>query len=352
MKRNIVLVVDDQEINRIPFVLHFYKKNYQVIECDNGKNAYDNIVAHLDEIAAIFLDLNMPVLDGFGLLKKIKEDNIEILFPIIIITSEENNNQTIKQALDLGATDIIQRELNEGVITKRIENIFSLYETKEQLKELSENQEKIIAQKVQEIKDLSFNTISTMAIAIESRDGDTGNHVNNIYNLTKKMLIHLRDEGFEEVKNLTNDDIEEIAYASILHDVGKIAIPDNILNKPGKLTLEEYEIMKTHTTQGANIIKRIKNPSNSKLMDYAYDICLHHHERYDGRGYPEGLVGDECSLYAQIVAIVDVFDALTQPRVYKKAFTKDEAFNMIKNGECGNFNKNLILILKKVYLEL
>ena len=179
--------------------------------------------------------------------------------------------------------------------------------------------------------------IEALSAAIEFRDGESGGHVRRIHDITKLMLVRT-----ELGSGLSAQDIDDIALASIMHDVGKIAIPDAILSKPGRLTPEEFEVMKTHTLQGELLLSRIPQLKESGAYRYACDIARHHHERWDGRGYPDGLAGDDISIWAQIVSLADVYDALTSKRVYKSAFSREESLRMIKEGECGVFNPRLL----------
>lgn len=189
--------------------------------------------------------------------------------------------------------------------------------------------------------------IEALSAAIEFRNGESGTHVRRIHDMTKFMLTHT-----ELGNGLTKDDIDTIALAAVMHDVGKIAIPDAILNKPGRLTPEEFEVMKTHTTQGALLLQKIPQLRENKAYRYAYDIALHHHERWDGNGYPEKLKGDEISLWAQIVSLADVYDALSCKRVYKEAFSRETVLDMIRNGQCGVFSPKLLECFFSVEEEL
>ena len=179
--------------------------------------------------------------------------------------------------------------------------------------------------------------LESLATAIEFRSDESGSHVRRIHDCTVYLLKHT-DLG----NGISNDRIDQIGIASITHDVGKIAIPDAILNKPGRLTKDEFEVMKTHTVQGARLLSQISQLKDFGAYQYAYDIALHHHERWDGGGYPHGLKGDEIPIWAQIVSLVDVYDALVSKRCYKDAYSFNVALQMILDGKCGQFNPKLL----------
>lgn len=225
------------------------------------------------------------------------------------------------------------------VVQRRIGSVIELFSARKRLNaKVIEQQNEIIAQQ-DHIIELNIGMIEALSTAIEFRSGESGEHVRRIHDITEYLL-----KNTELGEGLSDQDIMDISLASIMHDVGKISIPDAILNKPGRLTPEEFEIMKTHTTQGGQLLERIPQMKEHETFHYAYDIALHHHERYDGRGYPDGLKGDEISLWAQIVSLADVYDALTSKRVYKDAFDADEAIQMMKDGKCGVFNPEYLAI--------
>jgi putative two-component system response regulator len=187
--------------------------------------------------------------------------------------------------------------------------------------------------------------VETLATLIEFRDCESGEHVRRICGLTE-ILMTAVSEMYPEYA-LPKSEIDKIVTASVLHDVGKISIPDSILNKPGRLTAEEFEIMKLHTVKGCEILQKIPNIMDAEVYKYSYDICRHHHERWDGKGYPDKLAGDDISIWAQVVSIADVYDALTSERVYKSAYDHDTSVKMILSGECGLFNPKVLEAFKK-----
>lgn len=200
--------------------------------------------------------------------------------------------------------------------------------------------EEVVEEQVERLSSMNQAMVETLATVIEFRDGETGEHVKNISGLTKILMTQV-SKMFPEYA-MSGEEIDKIATSAILHDVGKISIPDQILNKPGRLTDEEFDVMRQHTVRGCEILKSIPHILEKGLYHYSYDICRHHHERWDGRGYPDHLNGDDISIWAQVVSVVDVYDALTSERVYKKAFSHEKAVQMIVNGECGAFNPKVL----------
>ncbi len=348
--RDTILIVDDQEINRAILSQIFIEK-YQIVEAENGKVALEYIKKNKERIVAILLDIIMPEMDGMELLRILKKEELEENIPIFLITAD-TSQEKMREGYELGVNDIIEKPFVPFFLEKRIKSIIELYKTRERLNNIVEHQAEIIEEKVKDIKILSNTMLETLALAIEFRSGETGQHVQNIRKLTFKLLKKLKEENYEECVNLTNEDIENIANASILHDIGKIAIPDAILNKPGRFTPEEFEIMKTHSARGGEIIERIPCKEKRPLFRYAYDICRHHHERWNGKGYPDGLVGKENKIWAQVVALADVYDALISKRCYKDPYERQKAVDMIVNGECGEFNPELIKAFIEIEKEL
>lgn len=340
--KNKILVVDDSQLNRF-VISEIFRQDYNIIEAENGKEALDIIKKYNQDMVAVFLDVIMPVMTGIEVMEEMNKLGFVKTIPVFFITSDDSRDM-MKKGYDLGVVDIINKPINPYFIKRRINNIIELYNARERLMEVVKIQEEEIVSQSEEIVKLNYSIIETLSTAIEFRDRESGEHVQRIHDITSFILNKIN--GKIKNVNFSNETIEEIATASIMHDVGKIAIPDAILNKPGKLTKEEYELMKQHTIKGCNILERIPQYKTHSLYMYAYDICRHHHERWDGKGYPDGLKGDEISIWAQVVSLADVYDALTADRVYKKAFEHEKAIDMIINGECGAFNPEIIKHMK------
>ena len=334
-EKNCILIIDDSLLNRTVF-RDMFCDGYTVLEAQDGKEGLAVIEEREDELAAILLDIVMPKMDGFELLAILQERKIVKHVPVFMITSVYSEETCLK-AFQMGVMDVVRKPFSKNVTKHRIESIIELFEMRHQMGQEIHVQKEKLHHKEKEIRELHYTLIEALATAIEFRSCEAGEHINRIYDLTKFFLDRT---AFGE--GLSEQEKEQISMAAIMHDVGKIAIPDQILNKPGKLTKEEFEVMKTHTVLGYDLLKTISGIQNSPLYCYAYDICRHHHERWDGRGYPDGLQGEEISPWAQIVGLADVYDALTSERVYKPPFTHEESVHMILNGECGKFNPKLM----------
>ena len=331
----IILIVDDNEINRA-VLANIFSSSYQIQEAENGKEAMEKLIAHKEEICAVLLDVVMPVMDGMEVLKKLETLNWMTEIPVFLITAEAADS-TLKKAYSMGVMDVIAKPVVPYIVQRRIGSVIELFRTRKRLSCMVEEQRTEILQQAKQILQLNKGMIEALSTAIEFRSGESGGHVRRIHDITKILLTDT-----ELGKGLTPDTISQISLAAIMHDVGKIAIPDAILNKPGKLTADEFELMKTHTIQGGLLLQKIPQMREHMAFMYAYDIARHHHERWDGRGYPDGLKGDEISIWAQIVSIADVYDALISKRVYKEAFSVQKALDMICRGECGVFNPLLL----------
>ncbi len=328
--KNVILIVDDIEINRV-ILAETFRENYDILEAENGEEALE-IIDSDERVVAVLLDLLMPVMSGIDVLREMNKSGKINNIPVFIVTAA-NDDPMLMDAYNLGATDIISKPIMPDFIKCRINNVIELYRHRYDL-------ESLLEEKVDKLNIINQSMIETLANIIEFRDGESGEHVKRISSLSKKLLIKLCKMYPEYY--LPKAEIDKISSASILHDVGKIAIPDSILNKPGRLTKEEFEIMKSHSVKGCEILSHIPNLLDEDTYKYSYDICRHHHERWDGKGYPDGLAGDEISIWAQAVSIVDVYDALISPRVYKAPFPHDVAVKMIYNGECGTFNPKIL----------
>lgn len=335
-EKGTILVVDDIEINRL-ILSQIFEEDYHIMEAADGGQAME-IINSREDITAILLDLLMPNMNGLDVLKELnKNDRIKNL-PVFLITAAESE-EMLMEGYDLGAIDIIRKPFIPQFLKHRINDIVELYRHRNELQE-------VVAEQVERLSRLNQSMIETLATAIEFRDCESGEHVKRICGLTRVLMNKVSDT-YPQYR-LPNSQIEKIVTASILHDVGKISIPDAILNKPGRLTDDEFEVMKKHTLKGCELLQNIPNSMDEDIYNYSYDICRHHHERWDGRGYPDGLAGDQISIWAQVVAVADVYDALTSERVYKKAFTHEKAIDMIVRGECGTFNPKLIKSFQEV----
>ena len=334
-EREELLIIDDDEINR-GILENIFKKHYEILQAENGKAGLDILLERRDRICAVLLDYVMPEMNGLQVLQTVKGLGIEQQIPIFLITAE-GTGQVVRDAYRLGVMDVISKPVVPFIVVRRVQSVVELFQARKQLRSTVEQQQSELLRQARQIIALNQGMIESLSAAIEFRDGESGEHVRRIHDITRFLLSHT---AFG--RGLKEEEIDNIALASVMHDVGKIAIPDAILKKPGRLTREEYEIMKTHTIQGAGLLERIPQIRESNAYHYAWDIARHHHERWDGRGYPDGLKGEEITPWAQVVSLADVYDALISKRVYKGALPPQQALDMIRSGECGTFNPLLL----------
>lgn len=334
-EKDTILIIDDDGLNRW-MLKNIFQPFFHTEEAENGKEGLEKLLQNQEKIAAVLLDVVMPEMDGMQVLHILEKNNLLTKIPVFLITADDRN-ATMEEAYEMGVMDVISKPVIPFVVQRRVNSVVELFQARKRLDHVVEQQGEEIVRKSNEILELNKGMIEALSTAIEFRSGESGEHVRRIYNITDYIL-----RNTEMGKDLNNNQIEQISIASIMHDVGKIAIPDAILNKPGKLTKDEFEIMKTHTLQGANLLEKIPQMRKLEAFWYAYDIARHHHERWDGGGYPDGLKGNQISLWAQVVSLADVYDALVSKRVYKNAFSYEEALRMILTGQCGVFNPKLV----------
>lgn len=330
----LLLVVDDSEMNRV-ILSEMLKDQYDIIEADSGEAGISCLERHGEGISIVLLDIVMPGADGFDVLSRMSRSGWIGNIPVIMISGEDSDDMVLR-AYELGASDYISRPFDARIVRQRVSNIMRLYAKQRHLSAM-------LAQQLYERERDSHMLVDIMGGAMELRNGESGPHVRHVRKLTEMMLEHLVRKT--DRYRISSRERATISAASTLHDLGKLSIPDYVLNKPGRLTPEEFEIMKTHTTIGANMLESMTEYRSSALVQAARDICRWHHERWDGNGYPDGLKGDDIPISAQVVSLVDVYDALTSDRVYKSAIPHNEAMRMILKGECGTFNPLLISCL-------
>ena len=326
-----ILIVDDSALNRMVLTEILGKENYTFLEAENGRQAVELLDCH-PEVDLLLLDITMPEIDGFGVLETMNQYHWIEETPVIMISAEDAY-PFIERAYDLGASDYITRPFDARVVCHRVSNTLMLYAKQKRLVQM-------VAEQVYEKEKVSNTMISILSHIVEFRNNESGLHVIHIRTITELLLRRLRKKT--DRYPLTETDISLISMASALHDIGKLNIPEQILNKPGRLTKEEFEIIKTHSAVGEHMLRQVPFSQNEPLVKVAREICRWHHERWDGRGYPDGLKGDEIPISAQVVSLADVDDALTSERCYKAAFDHETALNMIVNGECGAFNPLLL----------
>lgn len=338
-KRNLpqLLVVDDSEMNR-EILKEILGKEYRILEACDGEEALKMLEQYGTEISLVLLDIIMPKMDGFEVLAYMNRDKWIEDIPVIMISSEGSESY-IRRAYELGASDYISRPFDAKVVYQRVINMIKLYAKQRRLIHL-------VTDQIYEKEKNNRMMTGILSQIVEFRNGESGLHVLHINILTQLLLEKLMRKS--ENYDLSWSQQHMIATASALHDIGKIGIDEKILNKPGKLTKEEFEAMKQHTIIGARMLDSLEMYHDEEMMKYAYEICRWHHERYDGKGYPDGLKGEEIPISAQVVSLADVYDALVSDRVYKKAYSHEKAIEMILNGECGMFNPLLLECLVEI----
>ena len=349
MMRDIVLIVEDVELNR-GILCDMLEADYRTAEARDGLEAMEAMAEHGDEIAVVLLDLMMPRMGGLEVLEKMREQHLLDRFPVLIITGE-TDPEVEDKCLALGAFDFIKKPFQPNLVRLRVKNAESLFTYKNHLEEqvamqtaqLTEQAE-ALREKNRQLREMNEMTIELLSDIIEARNLESGTHVRRVRAFTRILGLRLM-EAFPEY-GLDRKTVDTIALASMMHDVGKIMISDAILLKPGKLTPEEFDLMKKHTLLGCDVLDHTSYMWEEDYYLFCRQICRSHHEKWDGKGYPDGLFGDSIPIAAQLVSIADCYDALTNERVYKKAFSAEVSYDMLRRGECGIFNPKLMKCLE------
>ncbi|MEZ3462035.1 MAG: response regulator [Lachnospiraceae bacterium] len=343
--RNKVLIIDDAEVNR-EMLAEILGEEYGILTAEDGQKGISLLAGHESEVCVVLLDLVMPVMDGFEVLRIMEQRGYLKHIPVLVISGETAAG-TERRCFDCGVTDFIKKPFDNEIVLRRVWNMVDLFAYRNCLEERVESQTitlkrqyEMICKQAEVLKQRNEQITDILAEVVESRNLESGEHVKRVKYYTRILARELMRRYPEY--GLTEEEVHIIESASAVHDIGKIAIPDNILLKPGKLTEEEFECMKSHTVRGCGVLDHLEGVWDEHYRKYAYTICRHHHERFDGRGYPDHLVGDAIPIEAQIVAVADVYDALVSERCYKKACTRERAFDMIMNGECGTFSPKLM----------
>ena len=332
-----ILIVDDSEMNR-EILTEMLQDDFRILEAENGEEALKMLKQYGTGISLMLLDIVMPVMNGFEVLAAMAREHWMDDIPVIMISSEESEDY-IRRAYEMGIADYIRRPFDAKIVYQRVFNTIKLYAKQRRLISL-------VADQIYEKEKNNRMMVGILSQIVEFRNGESGPHVLHIQTLTRLLLERLVQKTGQY--GLSWSEQYMISMASALHDIGKIGIDEKILNKPGKLTKEEFDIMKTHTLIGATMLENLKMYQGEILLEVAYQICRWHHERYDGKGYPDGLVGEEIPISAQVVSLADAYDALISDRVYKKAYSHEQAVKMILNGECGAFNPVLLECLTDI----
>lgn len=336
-----ILLVDDSAMNRM-MLAEILGDSYHILEAENGRECLEKLQTEAGNIALVLLDINMPVMDGFEVLKAMNANHTIEDTPVIMISSDDSDD-AIRRSYELGASDYVNRPFDARIVYRRVTNTIKLYAKQRRLVQM-------VSDQIHARENNTDMLVGVLSHIVEFRNGESGAHVRHIRTITEILLHRLLENSNKYSISAEQQDM--IPLASALHDIGKIGIDEKILNKPGKLTPEEFEAMKTHSMLGAEMLHDLDNYGEQPLLQTAYEIARWHHERWDGRGYPDGLKGDAIPISAQLVSLADVYDALTSERCYKKAFSHEKAVQMILNGECGAFNPLLLQCLTDVQADL
>ncbi len=343
--REKILIVDDIELNREILAVALGDV-YPVLEAGDGEQAIELLKEHSDEVAVVLLDLIMPKVDGYEVLKYMKQTEILDRIPVLVISAESTTDAE-RACLKMGVSDFIRKPFDSVTVRSRVKNVVELFMYKNQLEDKvriqTENlkrKNKLLEQQAAKIKEGNEKIIDVLGTVVEYRNLESGEHIKRVKGFTR-ILAERAAKRYPEY-NLTPERINIIVTASALHDIGKITIKDSVLLKPGRLDKDEFEYIKSHTIRGCDILNQIDGAWDSEYAKVSCAICRYHHERYDGKGYPDGLVGEEIPIEAQLVSVADVYDALVSERVYKEAIDKDKAYHMILMGECGVFSPKLM----------
>lgn len=337
MEKDMILIADDAEINR-EMIKFIFDEQYHIIEAEDGLQAITAIAEYSDRLCLLFLDLLMPKKSGLDVLQFMNDEDYINTIPVIMITGEATD-ETDEKAYEYGASDIIYKPFAPNVVMRRAKNIMELFEHRIYLEQKLEKRTRQLRESREKIERSNEFLVNALSSVVEFRSLESGEHIQRVKYFTKLFLKYIMK--IYPKYEITKEQAALIVNASALHDIGKIAIPDSILLKPGKLTEEEFEEMKKHTVYGCELLEKFKQEDN-EFYRYCYDICRYHHERHDGNGYPDRLEGDAIPIWAQIVSVVDVYDALVSKRVYKDPFAVEEAARMILEGECGVFSPEMI----------
>lgn len=339
-QRQTILIADDDEMN-LDILEQVFASEFKIVKASDGNQTIEAIIAHKADICCMLLDINMPIFSGYQILQYIRRTRIVESIPIILITAQ-NDKQTELNCYSLGAQAYITKPFDVRNVWQQVHNIIVTYQ------ELNRKIEEVELQK-KRLEAYNSRMLEVVANLVEDRSEESGLHVKRVKEITK-LLTKRYKEMYEpnEDSAFTEEYIDQIAEAAMLHDIGKIYIPDSVLNKPGRLTSEERAVMESHAEKGAEVIRKyLSNVQDNEQLKLTMDICYCHHERWDGGGYPRKLKGDEIPITAQLVSVADVYDALVSDRCYRKAFDYDTAYNMIVEGKSGIFNPKLLKCLKE-----
>ena len=334
-REDTILIVDDEEVNRA-ILANLFSRDYAILEAEDGAAGLEAALARASSLSAVLLDVVMPRLNGIQVLRQLHAAGFTERVPVFLITADAGS-ATMKEAYALGVMDVILKPVVPYVIVRRVNSVVELFRARRLLGAEVERQRDQLLLQAQRLAEMSMGMVEALSTAIEFRSDESGAHVRRIRDITCHLL-----RSTSLGAGLSEEEIRLIGIGAITHDVGKISIPDAVLNKQGRLTPEEFVLMQSHTVKGAELLSQIPQMREHSAYCYAYDIALHHHERWDGGGYPHHLKGEQIPIWTQVVSLADVYDALVSRRCYKEAFPAETAALMILSGQCGAFNPRLL----------
>ena len=344
-----ILVIDYDKKNNARAEKAFGSE-YDLTFAKNAMQTMNLLEEKHDQFVAVLLDYDLPNNEAVSVLEYMQKQNWLKTLPVVVVAGNDAVDD-IEQVLRLGAADFVRKPVEPVLLKHRVKNSAELYRYKQVMEKkvreqtaMLRKQYKVLLLQAEKLKTNNSRIIDILGTVVEYRNLENGQHILRVKEYTRILAEELAKEYPEY--GLDHKKIEEIVSASALHDLGKITIPDSILLKPGKLTDDEFEYMKSHAARGAEILGQIEDVWDKEYGQICYDICRYHHERYDGRGYPDHLKGEEIPIAAQIVSVADVYDALVTERVYKKAIPPERAFHMIISGECGLFSPKMLVCLR------
>ncbi|MCI8373067.1 MAG: response regulator [Lachnospiraceae bacterium] len=345
MKKDIVMIMEDDEVSR-EMLTELFKNEYKILAASNGKEGLEFFVKNYASIAVVLMDLRMPVMGGMQVLELLSKKKLLSKVPFILITSEESVDIE-KKGYEYGAVEYVRKPFYPDVVKQMVKNIIELFDYKTKLElmvksqtEKLKQQNKLLEKNERKLRKMNDTMINTLSNVVEFRNMESENHIKRIREYTKCLGESVM-KLFPEY-NLTHEKLDKISSAAVLHDIGKIVLPESVILKPGKLNADETEIMKSHTSKGAEIVAERINFEDREFCDYCYDITRHHHERYDGTGYPDGLKEEQLSIAVQLVSLADAYDDLTSKHIYKAEYDVDQAYQIIMNGEEGAYSPKLL----------
>lgn len=351
MLRDTILILEDDDVNRKKLVEIFQDK-YKVLEVSNEKEGIEIFRKHAFSLAVVLVNLLIPSQNNFQVLQWFSEHKFLDRIPFIMLTSDKTAEYE-RKGYEYGIVGCIKKPFSTDGVKQFVENVISVFQYKQQLevtvKEQTmqlQEQKTLLKQMTEKQEQMTETLVESLSNIVEFRNLESEQHIKRVREFS--LCLGTSVMNLYPEYELTTEKIDTLAWASALHDIGKIVIPDHIILKAGKLTPDEFEVIKSHTTKGAEIIEKVIHLDNKEFCDYAYDIARHHHEKYDGKGYPDGLKGEEISIAAQIVSLVDIYDALTSKRVYKAAYKTDKSYQIILNDQRDSFSSKLLKAFAEV----